>query len=61
MRLSCVIDTQGHVTHIKVISGHRLLVKAAIEAVKQWEYKPTLVKGQPVEVYSEVEMPFGIM
>jgi TonB family protein len=58
-RVSCVIDTQGHVTHIKAISGHRLLVQAAIEAVKQWEYKPTLVKGQPIEVYEELEMPFG--
>jgi protein TonB len=44
-----------------VISGHPLLVQAAIEAVKQWEYKPTVLKGQPVEVAVQAEVPFGIM
>jgi TonB family protein len=55
------IDTKGHVSYIRVISGHPLLVEAAIEAVKQWEYRPTLVNGQPVEIESEVSIPFGIM
>ena len=58
MHLSYTIDTQGHVTHIKVISGHPLLVRAAIEAVKQWEYKPTLLNGKPTEVQVAADIPF---
>jgi protein TonB len=40
----------------KVISGHPLLVPAAIEAVKQWEYRPTILNGSPVEVLTSVDV-----
>jgi TonB family protein len=59
VQLSIVIDKQGRVTEIKAISGHPLLVRAAIDAVKQWEYQPTLLNGQPVEVETLVEMHLG--
>ena len=42
----------------QTISGHPLLIQAAIEAVKQWEYKPTLVDGKGVAVETEVSIPF---
>jgi TonB family protein len=58
VRLNIVIDKQGRVSNISVISGHPLLIPAAIEAVKQWEYKPALLNGQPVEVATEVSIPF---
>jgi TonB family protein len=58
VQLSVVISKQGRVMDIKVISGHPLLITAAIEAVKQWEYNPTLLNGQPVEVATEVSVPF---
>jgi protein TonB len=58
VRLNIVIDKQGHVSNISVISGHPLLIPAALDAVKQWEYKPTLLNGQPVEVATEVSVPF---
>ena len=58
MRLDVVIDKQGRVSDIRVISGHPLLIPAALDAVKQWEYKPTLLNGQPVEVATEVSVPF---
>ena len=58
VRLSIVIDKQGHVSNIGVISGHPLLIPAALDAVKQWEYKSTLLNGQPVEVATEVSVPF---
>jgi TonB family protein len=58
VRLDIVIDKQGRVSDIKVISGHPLLIPAALEAVKQWEYNPTLLNGQPVEVFTEVSVPF---
>ena len=58
MRLNIVIDKEGRVSDIRVISGHPLLVPAALDAVKQWEYKPTLLNGQAVEVATEVSVPF---
>ncbi len=58
VQLNIVINKQGRVVDIKVISGHPLLIPAAIEAVKQWEYNPTLLNGQPVEVATEVSVPF---
>src|ERR1019366_1065197 len=58
VRLAVVIDKQGRVSDIKAISGHPLLIPAALEAVKQWEYNPTLLNGQPVEIATEVSVPF---
>jgi TonB family protein len=58
VQLNIVINKQGRVVDIKVISGHPLLISAALEAVKQWEYNPTLLNGQPVEVATEVSVPF---
>ena len=58
VRLDIVIDVKGRVSNIKVISGDPLLIPATLEAVKQWEYNPTLLNGQPVEVATEVSVPF---
>lgn len=58
VHLRIVIDKQGRVMDIAVISGHPLLIAAAMDAVKQWEYSPTLLNGQPVEVATEVSVPF---
>ena len=44
------IDENGNVEHLKPISGDSMLATAAIEAVKQWKYKPYLLNGQPVKV-----------
>jgi protein TonB len=43
---------------VKVISGHPMLQAAAVEAVKQWVYKPTLLNGQPVETDTEIVLNF---
>jgi TonB family protein len=58
VRLDVEIDKQGRVSEVKVISGHPLLIQAAIESVKQWEWSPTLLNGQPVEVVTEVSVLF---
>jgi len=59
VRLSVVIATNGTVQNMTVVSGHPLLVGAALDAVKQWTYQPTLLNNQPVEVATTVEIPFG--
>ena len=60
VRMEIVIDKDGGVQEVKLISGHPLLVKAAIEAVSRWRYQPTLLEGQPVEVLTEVEQKFTL-
>lgn len=48
--LTAIIDKNGNIQHLQFVSGHPLLAPAAIEAVKQWRYKPFLLNGQPLEV-----------
>jgi TonB family protein len=52
------IDKEGNVSNIQLISGHPLLAPAAIDAVKQWKYKPYLLNGAPVEVETQVRVNF---
>ena len=58
IRFSAIIDKEGHVSNVQLLSGHPLLVEAAREAVIQWVYKPTLLNGQPVEVVTQVDVSF---
>ena len=60
VQLRVVVGKNGTVQDIHVLSGHPLLVPAAIEAVRQWVYQPTLVNGQPVEVVSTVNVNFAL-
>ena len=58
--LKVVINKSGNVESMQLISGHPLLAPAAIEAVKQWEYKPYLLNGEPVEVETRVTVNFTL-
>ena len=58
--LDCVIDERGNVTQMKVVSGHPLLVQAAVNAVQQWKYQPTLLNGEPVAVEMKVTVTFSM-
>ena len=55
-----IIDKQGRVSRLEVISGHPLLIPAALEAVRQWVYQPTLLNGEPVEVQTEIAVNFTL-
>ncbi len=57
--LEAVIGKDGMVSEIKVLNGHPLLQQAAIDAVSQWKYKPTLLNGEPVEVVTTVTVNFA--
>jgi TonB family protein len=52
------IDKEGNVGNIQLISGHPMLAPAAIDAVKQWKYKPYLLNGNPVSVDTQVQVNF---
>ena len=56
--LECSIDPQGKVAEAKVVSGVPPLTDAALKAVKQWRYTPTLLSGTPVPVIMTVTVNF---
>ena len=58
--LSAVIDGNGQINNLQLVSGHPMLVQAAIAAVKQWRYKPYLLNGQPVEVETTITVIFSL-
>ncbi len=58
--LSAVINTNGQIENLQLVSGHPMLVPAAIAAVKQWRYKPYLLNGQPVEVETTITVIFTL-
>jgi len=53
-----IIGKDGAIENLQVISGHPLLVRAALDAVRQWVYRPTLLNGQPVEVIAPIAISF---
>jgi protein TonB len=60
VRLNAIIGKDGTVQDLTIASGHPLLVPAAMEAVKQWVYQPTLLNGQAVEVVTQIEVNFTL-
>ena len=58
--LHAIIDKDGRVAQLEVVSGHPLLVQAALDAVKQWLYRPTLLNGEPVEVDTTITVTFTL-
>lgn len=56
--LQGVISKEGDVAELRAVSGQPLLVKGAIDAVKQWRYKPYLLNGHPVEVETTIIVRF---
>jgi periplasmic protein TonB len=58
--LRAVISKDGSIENLQLVSGHPMLAPAAIEAVKQWRYKPYLLNGEPVEVDTEVQVNFTL-
>jgi periplasmic protein TonB len=58
--LAAVIGKDGTIQNLHVVSGHPLLQGAAMDAVKQWRYKPYILNGEPVEVDTQVEVHFTL-
>jgi len=58
--LKAVISKEGEIKELQVVSGHPLLVAAAMDAVKQWRYRPYLLNGDPVEVETNITVTFQI-
>ncbi|HEX3544423.1 MAG TPA: energy transducer TonB [Candidatus Acidoferrum sp.] len=60
VRLHAIIAKNGSVEQLEVISGHPLLVQAALDAVRQWKYQPTTLNGENVEVDTTIDVIFSL-
>lgn len=58
VELRAVISKTGTIENLAVVSGPPLLVKSAIEAVRQWRYRPYLLNGEPIEVETDITVNF---
>jgi protein TonB len=58
--LQAQISKTGDIENLSLVSGHPMLAPAAIEAVKQWKYKPYILNGEPVEVDTQVTVNFTL-
>jgi len=58
--LDAVIGTDGHVENLKVVSGPKELQQSALDAVRQWVYKPFLLNGNPVDVTTTINVTYTL-
>ena len=58
--ISAVIDAQGNPAEMRVVSGHPLLIAAAMNALKQWKFEPTILDGEPVPVSWDITITFQL-
>ena len=56
--LRAVISRQGRIENLQVLAGHPMLVKAALDALRQWRYRPYILNNEPVEVETQVTVNF---
>jgi TonB family protein len=60
VELEGVIGIDGHLRELRIVSGHPLLARAALQTVSQWIYKPTTLNGDPVEVVAPIKITFHL-
>lgn len=58
--LHAIISKTGSIENLQVVSGHPMLTQAALEAVRQWKYKPYYLNGEPVEVDTTITVNFSL-
>jgi protein TonB len=58
--LQAEISKSGDIQNLRVISGHPMLIQSALEAVKQWKYRPYFLNGEPVEVETQIQVNFSL-
>jgi protein TonB len=61
VKLRVVIDDEGKIAELQVISGHPLLTQAAVDAVKTWRYRPTILNNFPVQVATTIDVNFELV
>ena len=56
--VAAIISRAGVMEHVQAISGHPMLIPAAVEAVSQWRYKPYILNGEAIEVETQITVNF---
>ena len=60
VELLATVSKEGRIANIKVLSGDGMLTSAATEAVRQWQYRPYLLNGQPLDVETQITVSFKL-
>lgn len=60
VKLHAIIAKDGTIQELQQVSGHPLLIQAALDAVRQWRYRPTMLNGEPVEVDTTIDVIFSL-
>jgi periplasmic protein TonB len=60
VKLHAIINKDGRIENLQLTSGHAMLVKAALDAVAQWQYRPYMLNREPVEVETEITVDFKL-
>jgi protein TonB len=60
VRLQAQISKTGDIQNLQVMSGHPMLIQSALDAVRQWKYRPYYLNGEPVEVDTTIEVNFTL-
>ncbi len=60
VELAATISKEGEIKDVKVLKGDPQLSRAAVQAVKQWKYKPYLLNGEPVEIQTQITVNFNL-
>jgi protein TonB len=58
--LQAIISKQGTIENVTVLTGHPMLIPAAIDAVRQWRYRPYILNNEPVEVETQITVNFSL-
>jgi protein TonB len=58
--LAAIISKAGTIEHLQVLSGHPMLVTAALDAVRQWRYRPYVLNGEVIEVETQITVNFKL-
>jgi protein TonB len=56
--LRALISKEGNIESLQLVSGHPLLARSALDAVRQWRYRPYILNGEPVEVETQITVNF---
>ncbi|MFQ5696008.1 MAG: energy transducer TonB [Terriglobia bacterium] len=60
VRFEAWIATDGTIKNLRLIDGHPLLVRAAMDSARRWRFRPITLKGEPVEVLTEIRVVFEL-
>jgi protein TonB len=60
VQIEIVVDEQGNVVAAEILNGHPLLQQAALEAARQWKFRPTLLNGHPIKISGVLKFTFRL-